>query len=228
MDIFTLEGADYLVCGDFYLKMIFVQHLPSGQSNTVKVILLLKEMFSEHEIPEVFRSDNGPQYVSVQFADFCTSSGIIHETSSPHYPQSNRFAEACVKSVKHALQPAKYSSANPQFTLLALHATPINTKLPAPAELLYQGQLRTTIPAKIHNTDPAAIQVCEQIATHSDTFKSQANKHCKSLMPLYAGLPVAMYDTLHKIWIPAMVVCVLPKDSYQVCTGDGTVYCHTR
>ena len=128
-------------------------------------------MFSEHGIPEILCSDNGPQYVSAQFADFCTSWGITHETSSPHYPQSNGFAEACVKSVKHALQHAKYSGANPQLALLALQATPINAKLPSPAELLYQCQLRTTIPAKICNTDPAALQVCKWIATHSDTFR---------------------------------------------------------
>ena len=148
MDIFTLERVDYLICGDFYSKMILVKCLPSGQSNTIKVISLLKEMFSEHGIPEVLCSDNSLPYVSVQFTEFCTSWGITHETSSPHYLQLNRFAEACMKSVKHALQHAKYSGANPQLTLLVLWATPINAKLPLPAELLYQCQIRTTIPGQ--------------------------------------------------------------------------------
>ena len=103
-DIFMLEGIDHLVVGDFYSKMIFVQCLPPGQSNANKVVSLLKEMFSEHGIPEVLHSDNGPQYVSAQFANFCIAWHISHETSSLHYPQSNRFAEACVKSAKHALQ----------------------------------------------------------------------------------------------------------------------------
>ena len=99
-DIFTLEGIDYLICGDFYSKMILVQHLPSGQSNTVKVVSLLKEMLLEHGIPKVLHSDNRPQYASAQLTEFCTSCGITHETSSPHYPQLNGFAEACVKSMK--------------------------------------------------------------------------------------------------------------------------------
>ena len=227
-DIFTVEGANYLVCGDFYSKMILVQCLPYGQNNTTKVILLLKEMYSEHKMSEVLCSDNGPQYTSSKFTDFWTSWGITHETSSPHYPQSNGFAESCVKSVKHALQCAKYSGADPQLALLVLWSTTINVKLPLPAELLYQHQLRTTIPAKIHNTDPAALQVHEQIATHSNTFRSQADNHCKSLAPLYAGQPVALYDMFHKIWVPATVVHVLPKDSYQVHTSNGTVYCCTR
>ena len=152
-DIFTLEGINHLVVGDFYLKMIFVWCLPPGQSNANKVISLLKEMFSEHGIPEVLCSDNGPQYVSAQFADFCISWDISHGTSSLHYLQSNGFAEACVKSAKHALQQAKYSGADPHLALLALRATPINSKLPSPAELLYQCWLRTTILAKICNSD---------------------------------------------------------------------------
>ena len=76
---------------------------------------------------------------------------------------------------------------------------------PSPAELLYQCQLGTTIPAKFCNTDPAAFQFCEWIATHSNTFQSQADKQCKSLAPLYAGQLVAMCDTLHKIWVPTTV-----------------------
>ena len=73
MDIFTLEGIDHLICGDFYSKMILIRCLPSGQSNTVKVVSLLKEMFSEHGIPKVLCSDNGAQYVSAQCTEFCTS-----------------------------------------------------------------------------------------------------------------------------------------------------------
>ena len=118
-DIFTLEGTDYLIYGDFYSKMILVRHLPSVQSNTVKVVSLLKKMFSEHGIPEVLHSNNSLQYASAHFTEFCTSWGITHETSSPHYPQSNGFAEACVKSMKHALQCTKYSGTDPQLALLA-------------------------------------------------------------------------------------------------------------
>ena len=153
-------------------------------------------MFSEHGIPEVLCSDNGPQYASAQFANFCIAWGISNETSSPHYPQSNGFAKACVKSAKHALQQAKYSGANLHLALLALQAMPIDSKLPSPAELLYQCQLRATILAKICNSDPSAIHINEQIDTHSEAAKSQADKCSKTLAPLYAGQPVATYDTL--------------------------------
>ena len=184
-------------------------------------------MFSEHGIPEVLCSDNSPQYVSAQFTNFCIAWGISHETSSPHYLQSNGFAEACVKSANHTLQRAKYSGADPHLALLALQATPIDSKLPSPAELLYQCRLRTTIPAKICNSDPSALQVHEQIDTCSEAVKSQADKCSKTLAPIYAGQPVATYDTLRKLWVPATVICILPWSSYLVCTSNGSTYCRT-
>ena len=48
------------------------------------------------------------------------------------------------------------------------------------------------------------------------------------LAPLYASQPVLMYNILYKIWIHATVVCILLKDSYQVCASNGVVYCLTR
>ena len=226
-DIFMLEWVDHLVVGDFYSKMIFIWCIPPGQSNANKVVLLLKEMFAEHGIPEVLHSDNGPQYESAQFTKFCISWGITYETSGLHYPQSNGFAKACIKSIKHALQQAKYSGANPHLALLALRTIPIDTKLPSPAELLYQCWLRTTIPAMICNSDPSAIHVHEQIDTCSKAAKIQADKCSKTLTPLYAGQPVAMYDTLWNIWVPATVICILPWSSYQVHTSNGSTYHHT-
>ena len=75
---------------------------------------------------------------------------------------------------------------------------------------------------------PISHTSCEQIKTCSEAAKSQTDKCSKTLAPLHAGQPIAMYDTLHKIWIPAMVVCILLKDIYQVCTSDGMVYHHMR
>ena len=103
---------------------------------------------------------------------------------------------------------------------------PIDSKLPSPAELLYQCRLRTTILAKIHNNDPSALQFHEQIDTCSDAIKSQADKCSKTLAPMYAGQPVATYDTLQKIWVPATVICILPWSSYLLCTSNGSTYCH--
>ena len=68
------------------------------------------------------------------------------------------------------------------------------------------------------------MQVHEQINTHSESTKAQADKCSKSLAPMYAGQPVATYDTLQKIWVPATVIHVLPQSSYLVHTSNGSTY----
>ena len=44
-DIFTLDGVDYFILADFYSKEILVCNLPAGQSNSAKVIYILKNGF---------------------------------------------------------------------------------------------------------------------------------------------------------------------------------------
>ena len=53
-----------------------------------------------------------------------------------HYPQSNGFVERYVQTVKHTLKKVEHRS-DVQMALLVLRATPIDSHLPSPAELLY-------------------------------------------------------------------------------------------
>ena len=94
--------------------------------------------------------------------------------------------------------------------------------------MLYNCWIHTAIPSGICNTHPAALQVQEYLKDEAKHAKSYADKCSKQLAPFYAGQPIATFDTLRKIWIPATVVHVLPKNSYQVCTAHGTIYHHTR
>ena len=64
-------------------------------------------MFARHTIPEVLRSDNGPQYVSQEMTDFATSYEFTQVTSSPHYPRSNGVTERAVRTVKAMLEKSK-------------------------------------------------------------------------------------------------------------------------
>jgi transposase InsO family protein len=148
-DLFDFGGRTYLVVGDHYSKMHMVRKYPKGNSSSNKTIQFLKEIFSENGIPETLRSDNGPQFSSYEFKEFCQTWHIEHATSSPLYPKSNGFAEAMVKITKGALQRAKDSGSDPHLALLDLRATPVDSHLPSPAELLNRRRFRTTIPSKI-------------------------------------------------------------------------------
>ena len=67
---------------------------------TGNVIAALKSLFSRYGLPEILRSDNGPQYNSDEFATYMKEHGIRHVTSNPYYPQSNGQAERTVQTVK--------------------------------------------------------------------------------------------------------------------------------
>ena len=108
-----------------------------NQCNAAKTIALLKEMFSEHGIPETVRSDNGPQFASHLFTEFAKEWNFDHTTSSPRNPRSNGQAEATVKITKGLLTCAKYSGQDPYLALLAYRSTPINAHLHSPAKMLY-------------------------------------------------------------------------------------------
>ncbi len=95
-----------------------------------------------HGIPETVRSDNGPQYSSVEFVRFASRYGFQHTTSSPHFPQSNGQAERAVQTVKNLLKQAS----DPYLALLSYCATPLTWCQLSPAELLMGRRLRTTVP----------------------------------------------------------------------------------
>ena len=90
-DLFELKGVHYLLIVDYFSRYPEITKLVSTTSSAV--IAVLKAAFSRHGIPEVVRSDNGPQYSSQEFARFADSYTFKHVTSSPLFPQSNGEAE---------------------------------------------------------------------------------------------------------------------------------------
>ena len=84
-DLFVLEGNNYLLVVDYFSRYPEVIKLSSTVSATV--IATLKTLFARHGIPEIFRSDNGPQYSAEVFTQFMKSYDIQHITSSPKYPK---------------------------------------------------------------------------------------------------------------------------------------------
>ena len=75
-----------------------------------QVIIHLKSIFACHGIPQVFRSDNGPQHSTYEFKTFANKYGFEHIISSPHYPHSNGEVERAVKTLKSILKKCHYSN----------------------------------------------------------------------------------------------------------------------
>lgn len=138
-DLFELNGKHYLVVVDYYSRFIEVCLLK--QTTSEAIVADLKSVFARHGIPEVFRSDNGPQFASKSFDEFTRKYQIRHIKSSPHYPKSNGEAERMVKVAKDILKKAE----DPELALLIYRTTPGPCGY-SPTQLLMGRQLRTTLP----------------------------------------------------------------------------------
>ena len=100
-----INGVTYLIVIDSYSKRPEVISLMSA--TTTATIAALRRIFSQHGLPEIVVSDNGTQYSSAQFNDFCQQHCIKHIFSPPYHPQSSGQAERFVDTFKHALLKAR-------------------------------------------------------------------------------------------------------------------------
>ena len=100
-DLFELKGKVYLVVVDYYSRWFEIKEL--NDQSSARVILILKELFSTHGIPDIIVSDNGPQVSSDAFRLFATEYNFVHVRSSPKYPRANGEVERAVRMVKALL-----------------------------------------------------------------------------------------------------------------------------
>ena len=205
-DLFDFESKKYLVVVDMYSRYIDCVELQSQSSYTT--IEALKSVFATHGIPKEMRSDNGPQFSSSEFREFCRSLYIKHVTSSPRFQSSNGAAERAVQTVKRLW----IKTADKQLALLNYRTTPLEDVNLSPAQLLMGRRHRNILPAatdilrpKNQNTD----HIKRSLQSVKDKQKSNFDrKHKrKELLPLYPTDPVRiMPQKGEKNWIPGTVV----------------------
>jgi hypothetical protein len=138
-DLFSHDKKDYLVLIDYYSRWIEVKRLYS--TSAAAVINKCRQVFATFGIPDLFMSDNGPQFASAEFKHFAENYGFAHTTSSPYFPQANGEAESAVKIAKTIL-----SSASPDIALLNYRATPHSSTGESPSVALMGRVLNTRIP----------------------------------------------------------------------------------
>ena len=72
-DLFKLEKVHYLIIVDYFSRYPEVIKLTSITSTAV---IALRSVFSCHGIPDIFRSNSGPQYALEEFAPFARAYGF--------------------------------------------------------------------------------------------------------------------------------------------------------
>ena len=172
-DLCELKGEHYLVAVDYFSRYPEVIKLTTTTS--AAVISALKSLFSRYGIPEVVRSDNGPQFASQEFASFAETYGFQLITSSPRYPQSNGQAERTVQTVKRLLT----KSTDRYMALLSYRATPLPWCNLSPAELLMGRRIRTTLPLSDEHLIPKWSYL-QKFRKQNDEYKGKQKRQFDS------------------------------------------------
>ena len=192
VDLFELNGNTYVLVVDYLSRWIEIKLL--SKTTSAETINNIKSIFATHGIPDVVISDNGPQFACHEFAEFASSYGFTHVTSSPRHPQSNGEAERAVQTMKQLLK----KNMDPYLALLIYRTTPLQNGL-SPAEILMSRKLRSIIPVL-----PSTLKPC--IPDHESLQKKEAlikerqrlnfNKHhaARQSPPLQPGDSVFIRD----------------------------------
>ena len=168
-DLFEVDREHFVLICDYFSKYPIVTLLHATTSeNVTEEIRKAVSLFGR---PDEIVSDNGPQYIAKPFQDFVHKWGIQHTTSSPRFPQSNGFIERQVQTIKKIIKKCKKEKQSLHLAMLDLRATPVDSKLPSPAEMLMGRPITTLLPSR---TSPSPVTVAQRqhLDRRQSTMKS--------------------------------------------------------
>ncbi|XP_011858707.1 PREDICTED: uncharacterized protein K02A2.6-like [Vollenhovia emeryi] len=140
-----IDGFSFLVIVDAFSKWPEIFKTKSTTATTT--IEFFKNVFAQHGLPDTIVTDNGQQFISTEFKDFCNSNGIQHLTSSPYHPQSEGQGEKFVGLFKTGYKKATGNvDQKIREFLFSYRFTPsYNLGNKSPAELLNSCRMKTTL-----------------------------------------------------------------------------------
>ncbi|BES87377.1 Hypothetical Protein NTJ_00182 [Nesidiocoris tenuis] len=106
----------FLIIVDAYSRWVDVH--PVRNMTSATTIELLKRFFTDFGLPHVIVSDNGTQFKSSEFRNFCESLGIIQKLTAPYHPATNGLAERGVQSLKASIRSSVNEGSNVQDAVL--------------------------------------------------------------------------------------------------------------
>ena len=142
------SGHSLLVIVDYYSRFYKVEVMQS--TTTEKVIDRLAYTFCRHGLPNTIKSDNGPQFKSHEFREYCEQHGIILQKVTAKWAQANgeveRQNQSLLKRPQISQAENKPWRAELRKYLAAYRSIPHNTTGRSPAELLFNRKVLGKIP----------------------------------------------------------------------------------
>nr|XP_040576564.1 uncharacterized protein K02A2.6-like [Lepeophtheirus salmonis] len=150
VDIFSVSGNNFLVYVDRlsgYPALHYFEH--SGCTSRV-IKKVIERFFIDYGIPEVLESDGETNFSSREFQEFLSFWGVEWRCSSPHNPQSNGLAEACVKKLKYLVKKTmngnKIDQSKINLGILEMRNTPRIEDGLSPTKIVFGRSTRSIIP----------------------------------------------------------------------------------
>ena len=137
-------------------------------------IRYLRQLFAQFGIPETIVSNDGTQFTSADFKEFCRLNGIHHVQTAPYHPSSNGLTERAVQVVKQGISKQSTGTLNDQISwvLFQYRITPHSTTGVSPAELLMGRRLWS----KLDLLKPSI----EQTVTNKQLQQKEGHdRHCR-------------------------------------------------
>ena len=231
IDIFCFDGKNYLMMVDYYSK--FFEYDLLTNLSSLKAVEKCKIHFFRYGNPLTIISDNGTQFTGQEFKDFTRKRHINHITSSPKYSQSNGLAERTIQTCKNMLKKCKLSNTDPYEALLLMRSTPLDTNLPSPGQLMFNRQLRTSLPMITYNHSlKNTSSTMTQLKRNQLQMKRNFDRSSKSLPSLKIGTKVFFRKAPSANRISGKIVNKLDKQgmprSYMVKDLYGNIYRRNR
>ena len=180
MDFFDFKGKCYILICDYFSKFPFMFSCKTSWGSLKDHLI---DLFASEGYPKEIISDNGSPFQSQEFADYLSSHGVRHTTSSPHYPQSNGFIECQIQTVKNLLYKAVDAGTwSFQNVLAELRSTKIGNGLPSPAEILHGRSFITGEPVTVDHDVVKAVLEERQIKESKHYSKSHRVKTQRDLV----------------------------------------------
>ena len=146
---------------------------------------------------------------------FAQEWGFQHIQSSPYYHQSNGEVERFVRTVKDTLTKAHQSGQDLDMALLCYRSTPINSKLPSPAELMNSRRYKTFLPTR--TMLKSREEEREELMSLKQKQEQYYRKSAQTLPELSANMKVYVQLQPHsRDWKPATVTECLEYNRYKV------------
>lgn len=224
-----MDGYYYLVIVDAYSK--WPEVFRTRSTTTTATLEILQETFARYGNPRTLVSDNGSQFVSAAFNNFCEANGICHLKIAPYHPQSNGQAERFVDTLKRGLKKLAKGENMATFqdlqTLLTTYRSIPNQNAPdgkTPADLFLGRPIRTTLDlVKPHTPSPTEV---------NSKQNAQFNQRHNTIKREFEADDL-VYAEVHRRnatkWVPGKIVERKGRVNYNVLLDNGRlIHSHTN